>query len=297
MIRGATNPGSIGHEWVMRRFMTESHPDRVFIPANFRDNPGIDHEDYERQLSLAGPIIRRQMMGEWIHDGTGLVYKECTSNNIIDVAPKCDYTICGLDFGIVDQNAITVLGWKQHDPVLYILESYRKTALVSEMCDEVRALEDRYHFHKIIGDTGGQGKAFTEEMRQKRGIPVEPAVKANKVGYIRVMNDDFARGMIQIVRPTCKDLLGEYKELYWDESGLREISSALNHAADSALYAHREARAYAETPDEKPKPGTLAEVARMAEAAHKKQWDGMPEEDRAIWEPHLQEEKKPWWEE
>jgi PBSX family phage terminase large subunit len=300
MMRAATNPGNIGHEWVMRRFMAEENPDRVFIQANFRDNPAIDHEDYERNLMLSDVITRRQMMGEWVHDGVGLVYRECTAKNVITEAPShLDYYVCGLDFGQVDDNAVVILGWNEHDTKIYVVEAFRRKAIVSELSDEVKELERKYHFHKIVGDIGGQGKAFSEEMRKRHHIPVEGAEKSNKLGYIRLLNDDFARGRVLVVKPTCQELLDEYKELYWDKTGEKEIASADNHASDAMLYAWRASCAYAESPEEEAIPGGVIDVQRKAEAAGRRQWESMPKEDQEIWDKQGvgSSEKNPWWQE
>ncbi|MGK2898832.1 MAG: terminase large subunit domain-containing protein [Burkholderiaceae bacterium] len=68
-IRGASNPGNIGHEWVYQRFMTSRRTDRSFIPALLQDNPHLDREDYERTLSELDPITRAQLLeGRWVRD-------------------------------------------------------------------------------------------------------------------------------------------------------------------------------------------------------------------------------------
>lgn len=298
MIRGATNPGSIGHEWVMRRFIAETHPDRVFIPASFRDNPHIDQKDYEGQLALAAPIVRRQMMGEWIHDGNGLVYREFQPANIVDRVPgDLQHFLCGLDFGVVDENAITVLGWRDHDSTIYVVESYRKTSLVDELAAEVKALNAKYQFVKIVGDVGGMGKLFVEEMRMRHGIPIEGAEKANKLGYISLLNADLATRRVLVLRDTCQDLIAEVKELYWDESGTKELGSAKNHACDSFLYCWRACVAFAEEPRQVPKPGTLEDAREATERAYL----ALPPEDRALWSKRDDEmfgggQAKAWWE-
>lgn len=72
-VRGATNPGGVGHEWVMSRF--EPHVpveerqtgDRVFVPALLEDNPSLDAEDYERSLEELDPVSRAQLRwGNWL---------------------------------------------------------------------------------------------------------------------------------------------------------------------------------------------------------------------------------------
>jgi hypothetical protein len=83
-MRGATNPGNRGHEWVKRRFIDRlPSPDdpedspakaraRIFIPARLADNPHVDRAGYERMLgNLTGVERARLRDGDWnADDGT-----------------------------------------------------------------------------------------------------------------------------------------------------------------------------------------------------------------------------------
>lgn len=86
-VRGATNPGGIGHQWVKDRFQigADTHipvyeireddtdinwvgrdPERPFIQASYRDNPHIDQESYGKALDNLGPIERARLKyGNW----------------------------------------------------------------------------------------------------------------------------------------------------------------------------------------------------------------------------------------
>lgn len=65
-MRGASNPGGIGHEWVKRRFIDESAEGRVFVPARLDDNPFLDREEYEKALANLDPVTRQQLRnGDW----------------------------------------------------------------------------------------------------------------------------------------------------------------------------------------------------------------------------------------
>ena len=155
--------------------------------------------------------------------------------------------LCGLDFGIVDQNAVCVLGWRRNDPCVYVVSCYRISAIPSELAAEVRELEKKYRFVRVIGDVGGMGKAFAEEMRRRPPqIPVEPADKHNKVGYIALFNDALRTGRIKVVRSSCADLLQEWAELPWAEGRQKEAEGFANHASDACLYAWRAANAFLE---------------------------------------------------
>ena len=79
-IRGASNPGGIGHDWVKARFIPqvdeqvgeivfpsdEAGDRRVFIPAKLRDNPSLNVAVYTRNLQALDPILRAQLLeGDW----------------------------------------------------------------------------------------------------------------------------------------------------------------------------------------------------------------------------------------
>lgn len=286
-VRSASNPGGIGHDWVKQRFMGDVLDGRVFVPAGLADNPSIDREEYLKPLALLDPTLRKQLLdGVWVRDGSGLVYAHFDeARNFLSAVPvSLTNYLLGLDFGIEDENAVTVLGWRDHDPCIYVVESYRKKAIVSEMAEEVARLEATYKFVKMVGDTGGMGKAFTEEMRKRYGLPVEPAEKQNKAGYISLMNADLATGRIKVNARTCADLIAEWRELPWNEAHTKECEGFDNHASDSALYAWRACTAFYERPKEAPK--TPAD-------AHARHWD---EEEMDPLERADLAEPRPWWE-
>jgi predicted phage terminase large subunit-like protein len=97
-MRGASNPGNIGHDWVKRRFLPwlkcqecgieqqvtkaeilvecpachskeitiRNVEGRIFIPAKLQDNPNLDRVSYIRSLNQLDPITRRQYLeGDW----------------------------------------------------------------------------------------------------------------------------------------------------------------------------------------------------------------------------------------
>lgn len=76
-MRGASNPGGIGHEWVKQRFITEGNKDgRAFVPASLWDNPYLDREDYVESLMNLDPVTRAQLLsGDWTAREAGSVFR------------------------------------------------------------------------------------------------------------------------------------------------------------------------------------------------------------------------------
>ena len=65
-MRGASNPGGIGHKWVRERFMVQREIGRLFIPAKLPDNPSIDQVSYIESLRELDPVTLMQLLeGNW----------------------------------------------------------------------------------------------------------------------------------------------------------------------------------------------------------------------------------------
>lgn len=265
-MRSATNPNGLGAEWVRRRFGIPLNDivegpiiqgDRVFLPSRAEDNPSLDLEEYEKSLeamtgSRTSALYQQMRWGRWMRNLEGLVYAYAEERNVVDVAPECAFSVLGIDYGNTNATSFNVLGWNAHDPTVYVLESTKYTKLTpSEAAEATQILETIHHFHKIVGDIGGLGKGYAEEARKHFQMPVEPAQKNNKRGYIKLFNGELERGRIKVVKPKCEALIAEWLELPWDPKKEVEAAGFENHCADGTLYGWRETSAYNERPEEK----------------------------------------------
>ncbi len=173
--------------------------------------------------------------------------------------------VLGMDFGVRDRCAATVIGWRPDDPTTYIPRSYRFEGTPTSAAAEVRLLEQDYQFVQIVGDLGGLGAAFGVEMTSRYGIPIVAAKKADKVGHIRLFNGALREGRLKVVRGGCVDLIEEWRDLPWREDGTREAEGYTADASDSALYAFMASFAYTEKI--RPLPPTRAEQLATEERA------------------------------
>jgi hypothetical protein len=74
-MRSASNPGNLGHSWVMKRFINRSSEegslislgqDLAYIPARIADNPAINADEYRENLVHLPPLERERLMnGDW----------------------------------------------------------------------------------------------------------------------------------------------------------------------------------------------------------------------------------------
>ena len=267
-VRAATNPGGLGHAWVYRRFIEHPSEDRPFIQALLKDNPSVDEKSYREMLARLDATTRRQMEdGIWLQDASGLVYSQPATVPSRPVQGEWSYLL-GLDFGVKDATAFVVLGYRKHDRTVYVIESFKESGLFpSDVAQKVLKLQETYPFTKIVGDLGGLGKGFAEEMIRRFSIPVEAAQKVNKRGYIGLLNGALERRELLLVQPTNTALLKEMAELPWkDESHQHEADGFDNHLTDALLYAWRAATAFSQTPFVAP-PTDPAEIIRRQTAA------------------------------
>jgi hypothetical protein len=274
--RAGTNPGDIGHAWVHRRFIDEAtREDRAFVPSTLDDNPHLDVEEYRRSLAQLDTATRKQLEeGLWVRDPGGLVYSDFSEANLVEEAPMLQHFILAMDFGVTNATSFVVLGWRDNDPCVYVVHSEKHEGMSpSDAAERYSELEKTWRFVRVVGDVGGLGKAFATEMRQRHTIPVEPADKQNKRGFVSLFNGDLARRRIKLVRASTMGLQAEWLELPWDETRIKEAAGFNNHEADGALYGWRACRAYHEAPlTEAPKPGTReaadAEAVRIEDQHH-----------------------------
>ena len=257
--RGATNPGGVGHEWVKSRFVDESaRENRQFVPAILDDNPHLDREEYRKSLAELDTVTREQLeKGRWVQDASGLLYPEFRpKEHVLQSLPRdaTFTTIVGFDFGVVDSNACALVGWRDHDPITYILKAYEFKGLAEECAAEYRSVERSHPPSKVIGDVGGLGKAIAEDMIRRFNVPIEPAQKHDKLGFIRLLNGALKHNKIRVYGPECRDLIHQWSTLPKDKDTGKEIEGFDNHAADAALYAWRESQSFAERDKEQAEP-------------------------------------------
>lgn len=90
-VRGATNPGGVGHNWVKRRFIDQKskEPGAVFIPAKVYDNPHIKITEYVNSLNYLDPVTReRYLNGDWVIAEAGQMFRREWYGDPVEVVPQ-----------------------------------------------------------------------------------------------------------------------------------------------------------------------------------------------------------------
>jgi hypothetical protein len=191
-----------------------------------------------------------------------------------------------MDFGFGDDCAWVIYAFNKEDNAVYIVETINEAGIIPSLAAEItKELNEHYKFYKIVGDTGGIGKSYTEEMKHRYGINVQSAEKSQKSAFIKLMNDDFRMGKIKADKSS--DIAEEWGKNTWEVIGVREREKQDNHLSDAALYGWRECRHYAifEKAVVKPKQGTEEYYNKLAEEMEE-------EEERQ----EKSDNDTPWWE-
>ena len=64
--RLASNPGDVSHDWLKETYVNGADGHSVvYLPGLMTDNPGLDVEEYRKQLAHLDPVTRKQEEGDW----------------------------------------------------------------------------------------------------------------------------------------------------------------------------------------------------------------------------------------
>ena len=266
-MRSASNPGGIGHTWVHERFVNPvTRGDRVFIPARIEDNPHIDQDAYRESLAQLDSITRRQLEhGEWVRDGTGLLYRFNAETNLVTELPKWKVPLYGfgVDFGASETKpttAIVVCMAGSDSRKICIVHSESMTAVgPSDIAARIQTLFDEYKPVSLVVDAGALGAGYLRDFQQVYGLPATAAEKQNKLGYRKLLNGDFERGDVAIWEPGNSELVAELQNLQWNKDGTDSEKGQPDHLTDAMAYGWRAMRELSgEETEPLPKPGTPA---------------------------------------
>jgi hypothetical protein len=269
----------------------------------FFDNPfisqksGMTHEQLlNRELKRRGvkiddPSIQREFFGKWVLDSDSLWVKYSAKINDYDILPDSKYNyILGIDLGFDDADALAVLAWTDQSPITYLVhESVVPKQGITELVDEIRALQARYEISKMVIDQGGLGKKIAEEIRRRHHIPVQPADKIRKQENVALLNDALRSGRFKAKANSVFAQDSLKVEIDRSKSTPDRIVVAdkfHSDIIDAVLYAFRESPSFSyEPPAIPPVPGSTAwakeEADRMFEEAqnHFSALENLPSDD------------------
>jgi hypothetical protein len=228
------------------------------------DNPRVKRALLEREKASCERLgkalwFQQEYECAFIATGAGLVYpfdRERNTCPTIRTDGGWNFVI-GIDYGFTESTAFVVLGWQRHDQNVYVIESFKKTKLTpSEAAELAHALTKRYRHARVVADVGGLGKGYAEEARRRFRIPILPADKNNKRGFIELFVGDVKAGRLKVM-PGNEELISEWNTLPWDTEREMPASDYEDHLADACLYAWRATGGYLEEARQMaPEPGS-----------------------------------------
>lgn len=225
------------------------------------DNPHLkDPHGYlagvlkRRGVAVDDPSIQREFFGKWALDPNALVFRyDAKKNNFLalpEIAGRWRYVI-GVDFGHSDADAIALLAYNEYSPCTWLVEEWtRAKAGISPVMAKVMEFRDRVGPANVTGivcDPAGMGTKIITEFQERFKVPAQAADKAQKVGYIELLNDAMRSGRFF----ARSDGLFAHDAMLveWDKdrsTSDRRVVSDKFHSdiADATLYAFRESLAW-----------------------------------------------------
>lgn len=148
-------------------------------------------QDCERMgVELSDPKIQRECFGKWIVDLNNLVFRYQKEINDRQPPDFLNNFVFGADIGFDDADAIAVIGWRDRDPVSYLVEEIVTAKQgITELAMQLDGLIKKYNPISVVMDSGGLGKKIAEEMRKRYALPIRAAEKSRKFEYIELLND------------------------------------------------------------------------------------------------------------
>lgn len=238
------------------------------------DNPYIPHarqylENLKKTRNWAddNPTYLREWLGRWVNDLGALFYKFDLVRNTFDPervqpwGPGWTHVL-GWDLGAIDDMALVIWGWREGDPTLYEVFSWKKSgARAVEVMEQIETQEreKKLNIIKKVADTQGGGKMYVEDVMSRFTQSFEPAQKNNKYAHVMLLNDDLLVGRVKVRLGSelQEELIGlmrdpDYPDPDKPDAPPTEDPSCPNHCADAGLYSYRAAYHYVPR-EEKPK--------------------------------------------
>lgn len=227
----------------------------------------------ELGLSDASPTFRREFLGEWVRDLDALCYPYDPERNAIH-GPLDGHDwryLIAIDLGVVDATAIVVLAYRDRDPNIHVVWSRSWSGLSPSQAGlKVNEVKARYPGARLVADTGGIGRGFTQEWAIRYGIATEAAHKADATAQIALAGDLVRAGTVKVHLPEAESLAKEWSILPWDIDRTGHDPAYADHESSACRYglmAVRPLRALHDVPP--PPPGSPAAEA-IAEAERRR---------------------------
>lgn len=206
-------------------------------------------DEIERLTTLNPKVVeaswfKTHYLNQWCTDDDLRIYSY-TQDNFQEFVPGKDtFYAIGVDLGFNDATAFVVVAFKKNDPSLYVIESHKFTQFdFTATAKFIKTLELKFSPFRIVVD--GANKQGVEEMKNRWGIPLTNADKADKASFMRLMGDDLKQARL-LLSGKNQDLIKEMDQHMWIKGTDKEDPRCQNHLLDALLYIWRECKQYTE---------------------------------------------------
>lgn len=193
------------------------------------DNPYMPRDIRQKVLRKFGwteetPAFVMQYLGRWCIDPGTLVFSRFSDTALaVRELKPVPYghklrRVLSLDFGVVHHTAGVVIENRTDTKGLHVPHSFTKAGMApSEVADLAKATADTWQCDLIIGDLGGMGKAYAQEMLIRHKVNIIPADKRDKLAMLEMVNDGFATGTLTVNPVANSELVMQLRALQWNE--------------------------------------------------------------------------------
>jgi len=261
-LRCTANPGGVGAQWVKKRYIEASEPNktfkgkdgltRKFIPALLQDNPYLAEDgEYERMLQSLPAVQRRQLLeGNW-DVAEGAAFAEFSPDVHVITPfelPAWWERVKGIDYGYAAESCCL---WGAVDPddktIIIYRELYRKGLTGEALADTITQMEEN-EIKSIPGvldtaawaRTGYTGPTIGETL-VNRGHKLRRADKNRIAGKTQIhehlrQREGAGRPRLQIFS-NCVNLIKELQGIPLSANNPEDVDTkASDHAYDALRY-------------------------------------------------------------
>ncbi len=222
------------------------------------------------------PSLLREYYGKWELDLNSLLIRYDEAKNHYESLPQSPWSyILGVDVGHKDADALAVIAWSSITQDIYLVDEVITAGQdITELSSQIEAMMGRYNISKIVMDEGALGKKIAEEIRRRKGLPIQAADKSRKMENVAFLNEWLRLGKFKARKDSR--FANDSFQLQIDHEKTtpdRLVVKKGFHSdiIDAVLYAFKESPAFSSAPlDKIPKDGTKEwaeyEAARILEA-------------------------------
>ena len=248
--------------------------DNPFLP-----NPHEFVQDLKKRRGwdLTNSTFIREYGGNWVIDVDSLLIKYDANKSDYEELPMAEWIhILGVDIGLRDSDALAVVGWHEKSASVYLVdELVTANQDITTLSEQIERMIRLYQPTKIVMDTGGLGAKVAEELRRRKGLPIEAADKKRKMENVAFLNDWLRLGRFKAKKGSIFANDSLKVQIDWDKSTPDRLAvkpGFHSDIIDAVLYAFKESPAFTyQEPVTPPKVGTEAwakiEVDRMEQEA------------------------------